>query len=256
MNGFTRYSVILRLFSPERPDWTISEISEELATPTSTIYRTMRELAADGFVEASTESHYRLGSAFIEFDRMMRLTDPLVLLGTPLLDGFIDQVQLHCICVLARLYGDRVICAADARPEGTRIASSYERGRPMPLTRGATSKAILANVPIRRLNGLMRGGGQTSEDTDPKAMNALLQQIRRKGFCVTRGEVDDGLVGIAAPVANKGLAISASISLIVEAEQLTERIEQRLIFLVISASNILSEALITYAKEKEAGLAS
>jgi DNA-binding IclR family transcriptional regulator len=57
--------------------------------------------------------------------------------------------------VLARLYGDRVICAVNERHESADLVTSYERGRPMPLTRGATSKTILAQLDGRRLKKLL-----------------------------------------------------------------------------------------------------
>ena len=44
---------------------------------------------------------------------------------------------------------------------------------------------------------------------------AELDSVRKSGICVTRGEVDKGLVGIAAPIQNRSLGIDASLSFIV-----------------------------------------
>ena len=47
------------------------------------------------------------------------------------------------------------MCVADTVPTDARVKTSYERGRPRPLTRGATSKVILAQLPTRRLTSLL-----------------------------------------------------------------------------------------------------
>ena len=62
-SGFGRYLRILRLFDETRSQWMIPDIAEQLGTPASTIYRTVRELVAANILEASTESRYRLGAA-------------------------------------------------------------------------------------------------------------------------------------------------------------------------------------------------
>lgn len=120
MSGLARYSSILRLFTPEHPNWTVPQISAALDTPTSTVYRTVRELAGEGFLEASVDAHYRLGSAFVEFDRMMRLTDPLVRTGAPLLRDLVHEVRLPCTCVLAGF-----VATADLKRKGGRSEANY-----------------------------------------------------------------------------------------------------------------------------------
>lgn len=253
MSGLSRYVSILRLFTARKADWTVQEIGTALEIPKPTIYRTMRELAAEGFVEPSIEGHYRLGSAFVEFDRLIRVTDPLVRAGGPLLRDLIRQAPLPSVAVLARLYKDRVICAVDERTEGVAIPTSYERGRPMPLLRGATSKTILAHLPSRRLRGLLKMQETPLPTTgDEQALRNELASIRRNGFCITRGEVDSNLVGLAVPIANPDLALSASLSLIVLANSLTPALEQRLVLLLVTSANLITEKLASGTPQLDA----
>src|SRR6188472_2388172 len=113
MSGLARFLVVLRLFNEEKNNWTVPEIADVTGIPSSTVYRTARELLAANFLEPAQEGHYRLGSAFIEFDRLIRMTDPLVHLGTPLLGDVAAQARIPCVAVLSRLYGDTVMCVAD-----------------------------------------------------------------------------------------------------------------------------------------------
>jgi len=75
MGGLDRYMNVLRLFSERKRNWTVPDLAKALEAPTSTLYRTVRELVAAGFLEPSMEANFRLGSAFVEYDRLVRITD-------------------------------------------------------------------------------------------------------------------------------------------------------------------------------------
>jgi DNA-binding IclR family transcriptional regulator len=246
MSGLSRYSEVLRLFTEAKSDWTVQEMSEALNVPGSTVYRTVRDLVAENFLEPATEGHYRLGAAFFEFDRLIRLTDPIVRVGTALLWDVATQARIPCVGILARLYGETVMCVADAIPTDAKVYTSYERGRPQPLTRGATSKAILAQLPTRRLNKLLQAHAardQHPHAPSPSELREELASIRKRGYAVTRGEVDKGMVGIAAPVSVPAWALTASLTLVVEASALDSATERRLVLLVVSTASLLREEL-------------
>lgn len=241
MAGLDRFVGILRLFDETKPDWTIQEMAVATDVPASTVYRTVRELVAQGFLDPSIEAHYRLGAAFIEFDRRLRISDPLIREGDPMLADVLDTTQVPCVAVLARLYRDQVICVADHRTAGSVVETSYERGRPMPLLRGATSKVILAQLPKARLAKVLKAAG---DDDAPKGDRiAELTAIRRQGYAITRGEVDSGLVGIAVPVTCPEAAIHASMSLIIRAADSSESIERRLLMAISPVADMLSRKL-------------
>ena len=242
MAGLNKFIALIRLFDERRPSLTVQEMAEAVGMPASTVYRLVRELVSHRLLEPATEAHYRLGAAFIEFDRMVRRTDPLLRAGVPLLPDLVAHTGVPCVAVLARLYGDRVICAADQRLDGTDLKTSYERGRPMPLTRGATSRAILAQLPARKLRKLLQSEGGMAGQSD-ETFRLELANTRKHGYCVSRGEVDEGLVGIAVPVSDPDLALSASLSLIVRAADIDDNVERKLVLLAVASANMLTESL-------------
>jgi DNA-binding IclR family transcriptional regulator len=257
MAGLSRYVSVLRLFDEEHSEWTVLEIAAALAVPASTVYRTVREMLAAEFLEPITEARYRLGACFIEFDRLVRVTDPLYRVGTAVLRDVVDQAHVPCVAVLARLYDDTVMCIADYRTTEESVYTSYERGRPRPLTRGATSKVILAQLPPRRLAKLL---DSTSKKTGPSPKNKSrfrdeLVGIRKRGYAITRGEVDKHVAGIAAPVSVPARALMGSISLVVPAARLDETLERRLVLLVVSSAKLLTAELSARVKPARAGSA-
>lgn len=236
MAGFDRYAAVLRLFSVEAPTWSVPAMADALESPASSLYRTVRELMRAGMVAQAGEARYRLGAAFVAFDRLARLSDPLVQHGAGVLADIVVQARLPCVGLIARVYNTTVMCVADATTMPAGFSSSYERGRPMPLTAGATSKAILAHLPARRLQALL-----ASETGLPPDFRARLAEIRRQGFAVSRGEIDPGLVGLAVPVAAPGLL--ASLSLLVREDDLATREEPRLVRVLLAAAAMLADRL-------------
>ena len=252
MSGLTRYIHALRLFDDRRGDWTIGDMATALSLPSSTVYRTVRDMVADGLLEAANEGHYRLGCCFVEFDRVVRKTDPLYEAGACLLEEIVAQARVPCVAVLARLYNDKIMCVADAASEDVTFRTSLERGRPRPLTLGATSKVILAQLPSRKLSRLLDtqpagGPGHALRSSD--AYRAELASIRRRGFSITRGEVDKNLVGIAAAVSDPARGLLGSLSLVIQATA-DAAIERRLAMLVVSTAGLLAEQLASTADGK------
>ncbi len=251
MSGLSRYVHVLRLFDERHGVWTIPDMAAAMSLPASTVYRTIREMVASGLLEATTEARYRLGCCFIEFDRIVRMTDPLYEAGASVLREMVLQARVPCAAVLARLYNDTVMCVADAATTGATLYTSYERGRPRPLTRGATSKVILAQLAPRKLSRLlasMPGDGPAYTVQPREELRDELAIIRKRGFSITRGEVDKNRVGIAAPVSLPARGLLGSLSLITEAIG-ENAVERRLAMLVVSTASLLTEQLATIPDE-------
>ena len=244
MSAIDRYMDVLHLFTETKSMWTVHEVSLELEVPLSTVYRTMRDLMRASMLESAVEGHYRLGPLFIEFDRRTRLTDPLVQIATPMLAEIAMHAQIPCVAVLARLYGHTVMSVADATGPAGPVQTSYERGRPMPLTRGATSKTILAQLSGRRLDKLLASGdvAERAALSDPEFRRQLVW-IRKNGYSIARGEVDAGRVGVAVPLSIPEQGLVASLSLVLDVESSSEAIERRLVLLLVSSVGLLNEQL-------------
>ena len=238
MVGIERYTRVLALFTETRGTWTVAELSEALDTSASTLYRIVRELVAAGFLESTVEAQYRLGAAFVDYGRRVRMTDPLIRSGGVFLQPLADGIGLPCTCILARLYGNTVMCVAEARSLALTVETSFARGRPMPLTRGATSRAILAGMDTRRLRRLVAAEGSLDPAQQAVFVDGLAR-VRRAGHSVTRGEVDLGAVGLAVPVRNRHLGIDASLSAIVAETDLGETVLRRILSLLATNARLI-----------------
>ena len=78
MSSGDRLLGTLELFTEARPEWTVDDISAELKVSTSTAYRYVRSLCKAGLLDPVHGDGYRLGPAIIEYDRLIRVGDPLM----------------------------------------------------------------------------------------------------------------------------------------------------------------------------------
>jgi len=211
---------VLGLFTIERPQWTVEEAAHELGLSVSTAYRYFRTLGDAGIVTSYTNGRYVLGPAIIQYDRQLRLRDPLIGAATPIMQRLTPLLPSHCVMLLCRLYHEHVMCIHQEYAELPSFGVSYERGRLMPLSRGAASKVILAHLPMRSLRAFhARHGGELRHTlgADWPEVRAALRNIRAAGVHVTQSELDAGMMGIAAPLFAPEGAVIGSISIVLPA---------------------------------------
>jgi len=147
----TRVLGILDLFTPEASVWTVDMLVERLGLGRATVYRYVRALCDAGFLVPVAGAGYVLGPRFIEFDRSIRLADPLLHIVPPVMAELRDVVngaQLLCA-----FYGLRVLTVLQDKTDPA-ITMSMERGRPFPLFQGSPSRVILAHLPPYQLRNL------------------------------------------------------------------------------------------------------
>lgn len=211
---------VLQIFTAERPQWTVEAAAGELGLAQSTAYEYFGSLTRSGLIAAMGVGRYVLGPAVIELDRNARASDPLLVEGGPVLEAMIDGPPVPVVGLLCRLYRMKVMCVDQRASADANFAISYERGRLMPLLRGAASKVILAHVERRRLRRFFE---ENVEDVAANGLGASwnefrlsLRRIRSSEIYITRGELDVGRVGLSVALLTEMGESYASISLVID----------------------------------------
>jgi DNA-binding IclR family transcriptional regulator len=231
------------LFTEAEPSWTIEGISQRLDLARTTAYRYARTLTDAGLLASLNSGVYVLGPRIIQLDRQIRLSDPMLRTGPPLMEAI--RKQAAGIQVLCSYYGDHVLCIHDVRVDKD-ILSGFDRGRPFPLFRGAPSRVILAHLPQRQLKDLMlhhaadiaaAGFGSNWQE-----FNQKLKSIRQAGYYAAPGDIHPDAYGIAAPIMHtKGVAGSLTIGR--RLVNLKEREIPQLIELAVATAAKISMAI-------------
>ncbi len=243
-SSLERLLAVLGLFSEARLQWTPEEMMVELGYSRPTLYRYLKTLSDTGLLTSRPHAGYTLGPRVVEMDYLLRLSDPLIIAGQEVLDDI--TAQFTGTALLVRWYQDRMLCVHSVTSLDTPL-SSYPRGRPMPLGRGAIARSIIASLPRRKALPIVTahladyraiGLGDT-----PDRVLAALRQVRRDGYAMAFGEVTPGVVGTAAPIFDSGPDPMASICITMRRDDATEPVLEQLREALPTAAGRITERL-------------
>ena len=242
-----RLLAVLQLFTVERPQWTVEDAANDLGVSATTTYRYFKLLTRAGLISPIAGARYTLGPAIIQLDRRIQLTDPMLTAARVVMADLIQYAAESSVILLCRLFHDRVMCVHQIMGRGPQSPVSYERGRLMPLFRGATSRIILAHLPTRTLKSVFARDAKeiaaAGLGRDWDEFRHALSALRRDGFCVSRSEIDPGRAGIAAPIFDSQRNILGSLSFVLPGARTEDTLIGRLAPLIVAGAREIERAM-------------
>jgi DNA-binding IclR family transcriptional regulator len=210
---------VLRLFTPRKPRWTISELARHLNVPKSGVFRLVKTFERKSFLQSGDDSYeYELGSGIWEltgtvFGRRERLVEK----ASPYLRNLNKTTGL---LVSLRVLENEQMVIVD-RVDGTDpVKVIFPVGTHQPLNHGAPGKLLLAyHYPpdSTQFHDLISRGKITKLTdrtfVDRRRLQEELNKIRRLGYATSDGEAIRGTIGIAAPVWNSLGQVEATLAL-------------------------------------------
>jgi DNA-binding IclR family transcriptional regulator len=243
-----RLLAVLGLFTVEQPEWTVEAAADRLGVSATTSYRYFQRLTKVGLISPVSSAGYTLGPAIIQMDRQIQISDPMLSAARGVMAELIEYAAESSVILLCRLFHDRVMCVHQVMGLGPQSPVSYERGRLMPLFRGATARIILAHLPTRTLKTLFARGADEIATAglghDWSEFRRNMVRLRRAGFCVSRSEIDPGRVGVAAPIFNHERAVLGSLSFVLPEARAHDTLIGRLAPLTIAGAREIERAML------------
>lgn len=206
---------ILDLFGESQIALDAETISRELGLAQSTCYRYLKSLVERGYLVTSIGGGYALGPQIMNLEYRMRMSDPLIRIAEPVVQEL--AADFPGISMICRVYRELFVSvlskiSPDAAPE---MMPQQQRGRALPLVRGATARIIQAHLPRHRLEKLFADhaaefaamGFARLED-----LQSVLKSVRRTGSSVAYGEVRPGINAASAPILDRSGGIEGAIT--------------------------------------------
>ena len=189
----------------------VTEVAERLGVHKSTASRLLSALEARRMVEQGGErGRYRLGGGVLALAGALAGQMDLVRAARGVCEALAEQVG-ETVNLATADDGD-VVNVDQAR--GTSAISTHNwAGERTPAHATSTGKVLLAFGALPRLSGRGRLPRFTAATiTDRRALAAALEEVVERGFAVADGELEEGLLAVAAPVRDAGGAVVAAIS--------------------------------------------
>lgn len=189
---------------------TIPELSERLGSSDSTIHRHLVSLQQYGYVVKSDDK-YRIGLRFLTFGGYAQQQ----VTAFPMIKEKVDQLASDTgerAQFIVEENGMRVYLYTEVGESAVQTGAYL--GRRGLLHMSAAGKAILANLPKRRIDEIvdrhgLSGGGPNSISTRT-ALDETLEEIRARGYALNQQETTEGVNAVGAPVLdNEGTVVGA-----------------------------------------------
>jgi DNA-binding IclR family transcriptional regulator len=210
---------VLRLFTPQKPRWRISELARHLKVPKSGVFRLVKTFERKGFLQCTEDSYeYQLGSRIWEltgivFGKRQRLVEK----ASPYL---CDLNKTTGLLVSLRVLENEQMVIVDRVEGNDPVKIIFPVGTHQPLNHGAPGKLLLAyHYPTdsTQFDELISRGKITKLTertlTDRPRLQEELNKIRRLGYATSDGEAIRGTIGIAVPVWNSSGEVEAALAL-------------------------------------------
>jgi IclR family pca regulon transcriptional regulator len=237
---------ILTLFTEQRPAWRITDIVAASGMPMPTVYRVVKTLTSEGYLEHQPDGGYRPGVRVLTLGSAALRSLDLVELATPRLRELASSTgETVNLCVLN---DDRVLYLVRIRNSDL-VTANIQVGSTLPAVHTSIGKLLLSYLDDDELRARIspgsfrRGHGPNAKESLAELL-AELPGIRAQGWATQDEELAFGLRSVAAPVHDASGQVVAGANIAVQAREWSaQRIVRELRPLITEATLSISGLL-------------
>jgi len=237
---------LLTLFTEQRPAWRMVDIVAASGMPMPTVYRVVKTLTAEGYLEHLANGDYRPGVRVLTLGSASLRSLDLVELATPKLQEVAAATgETVNLCVLN---DDRVLYLVRIRNSDL-VTANIQVGSTLPAVHTSIGKLLLSYLDDAELRGRIgpesfgRGYGPNAKESLDELL-AELPGIRAQGWATQDEELAFGLRSVAAPVRDSAGRVIAGANIAVQARDWSaQRIARELRPLISQACGSISGLL-------------
>jgi DNA-binding IclR family transcriptional regulator len=208
-DGVDRVVTVLELLAEAPEGLRVADVARALDVHKATASRLLATLRARRVLDRDASGRYRLGPAFLRFAAVALTGLEMVSQARPDLEALGRRTGETVN--LAILDGVEVVYVDQVTGDHAIVAGNWV-GRRSPAHCSSSGKVLLAFGPDAIRTRVVSGRLErrtTHTVTDPRRLQVLLEEVRRRGYARSVSELEDGLTTVAAPVFVRGELIAA-----------------------------------------------
>ena len=240
VRSFARGLEVLRSFGTEAPAQTLSATAARSGMTRAGARRILLTLQQLGYVEAEGRL-FRLTPKVLELGFAYLSSQPVWRLAQPVMEDLVHDI--HEASSAAVLDGDDIVYVLRVRANKI-MAISLGPGSRLPAYCTSMGRVLLAGLPVdeqrTRLTRKPLVARTSRTVTGVDALLDTLARVRRDGHALVHGELEEGLVSMAAPIINRAGRVVAAINVSAQDQRMPpDDMRKRLLpRLLESAANI------------------
>ncbi len=206
---------ILDCFTSDQPAWSLSELSERLKAPKSTVHRFLTGLEVHRILRRDADDkRWRLGYRLVMWGGSAAEGTILRDLAKPVLR---ELTTASGETAILTVHHNHEVIFIDICETAQPVRLRMEVGAHRPPHAGASSKALMAYLSQAEIESIIQENGLprlwTNTITDPAELRCDLARIVEQGYAVSLEETDPGAWGVATPIQDPRGRVIAAIGL-------------------------------------------
>ena len=216
VNSIAKCLCILESFTPSQSELSLTQLSNMLDMPKSTLLNMIRTLESAGYLfKINNSQNYQLGYKFMELSYNVRSALPVVQYALPYMEELL-AISNETIYLTTPLYG-RVLYLECVYPNKRTILYSTN-GRTQPMHCTACGKSMLSYMGENEVDAILGKWGLERRTpntiTNPAELKKHLEEYRKQGYAIDNEEDSHNVkcigMAIRSPDGNVAGALSIS----------------------------------------------
>lgn len=236
---------VLKLFSPNEREFTLTEFQNRLGISLSSLQRILSTLTKGGFLEKNEATKtYRLGLELYFLGNLVESHSQLISVSKEEMNR-LNEVTQETV-TLNVIHGNQRRCIGYvlAKHELTTLAFISNES---PLYAGASAKVLLANIPEHEQKNILEEIElqRITEYTtiDKKELENELRRIKERGYAITESERVLGVYAVSSPLMDRFGNVLAGITLTIPSVRVEKDNRDNYIYLVQDCARRISGKL-------------
>ena len=203
VQSFARGLAVIRSFSAEAPDQTLTEVAEKTGLTRAGARRILLTLQTLAYVEQQ-DKRFRLTPKILDLGFAYLSSLPLWNLAEPAMSRLVSDVQESCSAAV--LEGSDIVYVLRV-PTQKIMSINLGVGSRLPAYCTSMGRVLLAGLPRPQLAALLgtRALPRLTRHTvaDPRRVMKLVDTAREQQWCLVAEELEEGLVSLSVPIVDR-----------------------------------------------------
>lgn len=213
VQSFARGLEVIRSFSAEAPQQTLSEVAQRSGLTRAGARRILLTLQTLGYVESDGRL-FRLTPRMLDLGFAYLSSMPIWNLAEPVMEGLVERVKESCSAAV--LDGTDIVYVLRV-PTHKIMRITLGVGTRLPAYCTSMGRVLLASLPddeaAQRLAASPIEQRTRHTLTHIDALMGKVRQARDQGWCLVDQELEEGLISMAAPLHNRSGRVIAALNI-------------------------------------------
>jgi len=196
-NSISKTFEVIRAFTDQQGQWGVNELARYLEVPPSSLHRILKTLRQENILMVDElTKRYQIGEEMIRLSSIVTSKIGIKQIAQSPLANLAEKIEESIYLGLYQPMHEKLAFIECFHSTKNAVQYVLEIGKLQTLTKGASGKVILANLPPAKVKRIFEQENLTQEQRD--IIYEQIKFVHENGYLITNNERNVGAFGLAA----------------------------------------------------------